>query len=207
MDVNFNELPSKDTIETTIKSLSDNGHLPEFLESGEDALKRIKEIIPQGSSIMNGASKTLEKIGFVDYLKSGNHGWDNLHEKILSEEDPEKQAILRSRATLSEYYLGSVHAVTEDGKFLIASNTGSQLSHIVYTSRNLIFVVGVQKIVSDINKAFERLNEYVIPLEDKRMQEAMGMHTYPSKILIVDKEQSFLQRKSHVLLVNESLGF
>lgn len=188
-------------------ALTERGHLPELVATRTDALARIKELIPNGASVMNGSSRTLDEIGLIAYLKGNEHGWNNLHAAIVAEEDPAKKAALRKQAVLSDYYLGSVHALTEAGEILIASNSGSQLPHIVYTSQNLIFVVGVQKIVSDLSSAMARLKEHVFPLEDKRMKEAGMGGSYISKMLIIDKEQPFMGRKSHIIFVNEALGF
>ncbi len=205
--MDYNTLASQDSIKKTINALKERGHLPHYVASRAEALLKIKELIPQDASVMNGASRTLEEIGFIGYLKESSHGWNNLHDAILDEKDEAKQAKLRKESVLSEYYLGSVHAVAETGEMLIASNSGSQLPHIVFTSPNLIFVVGAQKIVPTFAETFNRLEKHVVPLEDKRMQEVMGMGTYPSKILIVNKEQPFMGRKSHIILVNEKLGF
>jgi len=106
---------------------------------------------------MNGASRTLEEIGYVDYLKSGTHGWKNLHEEILAEKDPATQALLRKQSVLSDYYLGSAHAVTQTGELVIASNSGSQLPHLAYTSPNIILVVGTHKIVPTLQDALARI--------------------------------------------------
>src|SRR6185436_6978253 len=107
--MNYNTLATKEVIDETIKNLATNNVEGIFVETSKDALEKIKELIPAGASIMNGASRTLEQIGFVDYLKADQHGWNNLHEAILAEKDPAKQAILRKQAVLSDYYLGSVH--------------------------------------------------------------------------------------------------
>ena len=203
----YNTLASKEAIQKTIDALKERGHLPELVKSKAEALKRIKELIPKDASVMNGSSRTLQEIGFVDYLKEGKHGWNNLHAAILSEKDPAKQATVRKQSTLSDYYLGSVHAITETGEILIASNSGSQLPHIAFTSPSLVLVVGVQKITPTLAHAFDRLEKHVIPLEEEHMQKTLGMGTYPSKILVVKREQPFMGRKSHVIFVNESLGF
>jgi len=205
--MDYNTLASKDTMHKTMNALKERGHLPELVESRSEALEKIKALIPAGASVMNGSSRTLEEIGFVSYLKAGAHGWNNLHEAILNETDPVKQAALRKQAVLSDYFVGSIHAVCETGEMLIASNSGSQLPQVVFTSQNLIFVVGAQKIVPTLADAFDRLERHVIPLEDERMRMAMGMGTYASKILIVKREQPFMGRKSHVIFVNEKLGF
>ena len=200
-------MADKKIIDETIKNLALNGVEGIFVENGAVALEKIKELIPVGVSVMNGSSVTLEQIGFVDYLKGGKHGWNNLHDGILVEKDPVKQAGLRKQAVLSDYYLGSVHALAETGQFLIASNSGSQLPHITFTSASLIFVVGAQKIVPNIDEAFKRLNEYVIPLEDVRLMKQYGVHTFPSKVLVFNRENPMMGRKVRMIIVGETLGF
>ncbi len=205
--MNYDTLVSKEVIQKTIEALKERGHMPELVGSRAEALEKVKALIPAGASVLNGSSRTLEEIRFVTYLKEGKHGWNNLHEEILAEKDPAKQAALRKQSVLSDYYVGSVHAVAETGELLIASNSGSQIPHITFTSQNLIFVVGAQKIVPTPADMFDRLEKHVVPLEDERMQKAMGMGTYTSKVLIVRREQPFMGRKSHVIFVNEKLGF
>lgn len=205
--MNYDTLASEKIIQKTINALKERGHMAELVESRNEALAKIKEQIPAGATVMNGSSRTLEEIGFVQYLKDGKHGWSNLHEAILTEKDETKQATLRKQSVLSDYYLGSVHAVAETGELLIASNSGSQIPHIAFTSQNLIFVVGTQKIVPTLADAFDRLEKHVVPLEDERMQKSMGMGTYPSKILVIKREQPFMGRKSHIIFVNEKIGF
>ena len=156
---------------------------------------------------MNGASKTLDQIGFIEYLKSRKHEWNNLHEAIVAEKDRGKQMVLRKQASLSDYYLGSVHALTEKGEFIIASNTGSQLPHIVFTSPNLIFVVSTKKIVSTLADAMKRLEDHVVPLEDKSIMEKFNIHTMLSKIVIFKRENPMMGRKVRMILVDEDLGF
>ena len=204
---NYTILAKKETIDETIKNLATNGVETIQVETAKAALEKIKELIPKGASVMNGSSKTLEQIGFVDYLKSEDHGWNNLHKGILDEKNTEKQMMLRKHAVLSDYYLGSVHALSQTGEFIIASGSGSQLPHIVYTSPNLIFVVGAQKIVPNIQDAFKRLEEHVIPLEDINLMQKYNMHTYPSKILIFKRENPMFGRKVKMIIVNEVLGF
>jgi hypothetical protein len=203
----YDTLASQEIIDTTVASLTERGFIPHVVNTKDDALAFIKSQIPQGASVMNGASKTLEQIGFIEYLKSGAHGWNNLHEAIINEKDKEKQAVLRRQSVLSDYYLGSVHALAQTGEIVIASNTGSQLPHIVFTSPRIIFVVGVQKITQSLSDAMNRLIEHVVPLEDERMKKVYGMGTMVSKILTLQHENPMMGREVHILLVKESLGF
>jgi hypothetical protein len=203
----YDTLASKEVVNNIIPTLTERGYLPEIVATGADALARIKELIPAGASVMNGSSTTLQEIGFVDYLKEGKHGWKNLHADILAEKDQAKQALLRKQAVLSDFYLGSVHAVAETGELVIASNSGSQLPHIVYTSPNIIFVVSTQKIMPTLDAALDRLKIHVVPLEDERMKSVGMGGTFLSKLLILNREPGFSGRKVHILFVNEKLGF
>lgn len=205
--MNYALLATKDVVEKTTTALQTKGFDVTVVKNGAEALAKIKTLIPKGGSVMNGSSVTLEQIGFVEYLKSGNHGWNNLHEAIVKEKDPVKQAALRKEGVLSDYYLGSVHALTQTGEAIIASNTGSQLPHIVFTSPNLIFVVSTKKIVPTFTEGMKRLEEYVVPLEDKHMREKYGMGTSLNKIVIFKNENPKMGRKVHMILVEEDLGF
>jgi hypothetical protein len=203
----YASLATDEKINRTVEGLKSRNFEAILVNNGQEAVDNLKQLIPKGASVMNGSSMTLQEIGFIDYLKSDEHGWNNLHQAIVAEKDPAKQALLRKQAMSSDYYLGSVHALTERGEMVTASNTGSQLPNIAYGSENVILVVGAQKIVTDIPEAFERLENYVIGLEDQRMQKVFGMGTVHSKTLILHKERLNSGRKIRVIIVKESLGF
>lgn len=205
--MNYDTLADEETIKKTIAALAQRGVEALIVADGAEALAKIQEFIPQGASVMNGASRTLEEIGYVDYLKSGVHGWDNLHAKIFAEADRAKQSALRKQATMADFYLGSVHAIAETGEFIIGSNTGSQLSPIVFNSPNLIFVSGTQKIVPTLADALKRLEEYVVPLEDQNIMQKYNIHTMLSKIVIFNHENPMMGRKVRMILVRQKLGF
>ena len=205
--MDYTKLASKESVERTANALQTRNFQSVAFGSGKDALEYITGAIPAGASVMNGASVTLEQIGFVDYLKSGKHSWNNLHAAILAEQDKDKQAALRKQSVGSDYYLGSVHALTEGGELIIASNTGSQLPHLVFTSPNLILVVSTKKIVPMLADGFERLEKHVIPLEDVHMKEKYGVGTQHNKTVVLRSENPNMKRTVTVVLVNEDLGF
>lgn len=207
--MNFNTIANKETVLKTIAALKERGVIGEYIESKEAALERIQSLIPANSSVHAGASVTLDQIGFTDYLKSGTHGWNNMKEVILAEQDPNKQALLRKQAILSDFYLGSVHAVAETGEYVVGTNTASQIPQLVYSSQNVILVVSTKKIVPTLADAIRRLEEYVVPLEENRMRTvSSGAYgTMLSKELIVRNESPFNNRKVTMLLINEDVGF
>lgn len=205
--MSYGTLATTEVVESTMAALRAKGIDASVVANSSDVLKKIKELIPKGASVMNGASVTLEQVGFIEYLKGGDHGWNNLHEAIVMEKDPVKQGDLRKQALHSDYYLGSTHALAQTGELLIASNSGSQLPHIVFTSPNLVFVVSTKKIVPTLEDTYKRLSAHVIPLEDERALKAYGVHTAANKIVVFQGENSMMGRKVHVILVSEDLGY
>ncbi|MDE1924726.1 MAG: lactate utilization protein [Patescibacteria group bacterium] len=203
----YDTLAVADTVEKTATALKERNFLPIIVATKAEALAKIKELTPAGASVMNGSSRTLEEIGFIDYLKSGQHGWNNLHAAVFAEKDPAKQAALRKQSVISDFYLGSVHAVAQTGELFIASASGSQLPHLAYTSPNIILVVGGQKIAPTFEDAFARVRDYVYPLEDARMKSAGAAGSVFAKVLILEREPTFMGRKVHIIFVNEKLGF
>lgn len=199
--------PQQPAIDKALAALTANGFKPLFIKTKEEALSKIKELIPAGASVMSGASETLHEIGFKNYLKNGAHPWNNLQAPIVTEQDPATQHQLRRQAVISDFYLGSVHALSETGELIIASNTGSQLPHLVFTSPNIVLVVGLNKLVATLADGFTRLKEHVLPLEDERLKKEYGIPTTWAKTLILHQENPMFGRTVHVLIVNESLGF
>jgi hypothetical protein len=112
----YQTLPEKSVIDKTSSALLLRGITTHYAENKFEALKLLKEIIPPSAEVMTGSSVTLQQIGFTDYLKSGEHPWKNIKTEIVSEKDKTKQNELRKQSTLSEYFLVSVHAVTEKGR-------------------------------------------------------------------------------------------
>ena len=112
---------------------------------------------------------------------------------------------IRKLVGAPDYAAGSVHAVTEDGRVLIASNTGSQLGPYASSAGKVIWVVGAQKIVKDVNEGLRRIEEYSYPLEEVHMQELYKMSTNVNKVLIVNRE--IRPNRITMIIVKEELGF
>jgi LUD domain len=112
---------------------------------------------------------------------------------------------MRQLAAAPDWVVGSVHAVTGEGSLLIASASGSQLGPIVSGAGHVIFVIGAQKIVPDLDTGIRRINNYCFPLEDLRAREAYGVPSGLNNLLIVNR--AVLPGRITAILVNESLGF
>jgi L-lactate utilization protein LutC len=206
--MSFDALATMDQVQETIRAVTARGLKAEVLETGQDALARIRELIPAGSTVSSGASLTLREIGFEDLFKAGAHPWKNLKAEYLAEKDPARQSLLRRQSVLADYFLGSVHAVSLTGEVVVASMTGSQISPYAYAARNLIWVVGAQKITPTLEQAIRRVREYILPHENARMLESSGgkMGSRIGKLLIFEHEVPFLGRNVTLLFVNQKLG-
>jgi L-lactate utilization protein LutC len=204
--MSYDRLPPKQIIKKTVKALEDRGITSKFVETKEEAFSKLKSLIPPGSEIMLAGSTTLEQIGFVDLLVSKKHPWKNLKDKILAEKDPPRQWKLRKKSVMADYFIGSVQAVAETGELVIGSQGGSQVPSYAYSSDNVIWVVGAQKIVPTLEDGLKRLREYALPLTDKRMKNLGHSGTVIGKILIIERETNS-NRKVTLIFVNEKLGF
>ena len=202
----YDILASKEAIKIAMDSLKARNINVDLVTTKEDALQKINKMIPPGREVMTGGSTTLDQIGFTELLKSGKHPWKNLKDQILSEKDPVKQMGLRKKSITSEYFLASVHAVAETGEILIANATGSAIPSNAFSSENVIWIVGTQKIVPTLEEGFKRIREYCVPLEDKRMKSIGYSGTTIGKILIFEREINE-NRKINLIFVNEKLGF
>ncbi len=202
----YDILASDEVLKRTMEALKARNVNAEVVNSKEEALKKISSMIPPGKEVMTGGSTTLDQIGFTNLLKSGKHPWNNLKDKILSESDPAKQTELRKKSVTSEYFLGSVHAVVENGEIMMVNATGSSIPSASFSSDNVIWVVGTQKIVPSFEEGFKRIRDYCVPLEDKRMKSIGYPGTTIGKYLIFARE-TMENRKIHLIFVKEKLGF
>jgi hypothetical protein len=206
--MDYGTLPEIEQVHRTVEAVNARGVHAELVETKEAALERIKALIPPGCVVMTGSSVTLQQIGFEEILISGDHPWRNFKDDLLAEKDPTKQAAMRRQGTLAEYYLGSVNALAETGEIVFASGSGSQLPAYAYTSRNVIWVAGAQKITPTLDDALRRVREYVLPLEDER-QKSLGNKAGSriNRLLIIEGEPAYLRRNVTLVLVNQILGF
>ncbi|VVB71152.1 LUD domain protein [uncultured archaeon] len=202
---NWDVIPSDSEIESTIKAVKARGINVILVKNKFEALDALKKFIPAGSEVMNGSSTTLNEIGFGELLKSGNHKWKNLHAEILKETNPDKQADLRRKSACSEYFLGSVNAISKNGELVACDASGSRVTAYPGAAKNVILIAGVQKITDSLESAMKRIREYVFPLEDARAMKAYGMHSNTSKWVIIERE--FNPKRMTLILVKEKLGF
>lgn len=203
--MDWDRIPDQPTIDRTIAGLRERNFNPVFVPDRTAALNRLKQVIPAVAEVMTGSSTTLEEIGFIAYLVSNQHPWRNWKDRIFAEKDTTRQMDLRRLSTTAEYFLGSVQSVTEAGQVLGTDASGSRQGGYVYGAKYVIWVVGVNKMVSDLDMAFRRLREHCVPLEDARMKRAGFRGTFIGKMVVYEREG--IPDRITTILVGEKLGF
>jgi hypothetical protein len=200
----FAGLATDEQIKRTADALEANGIHTLIAENGAEAKRLFFEMIPNGAEVFLGASITLEKLGITDEIdKSGRY--DALRPRMFAMNRETQGKEIRKLGGTPDYAAGSVHAVTEDGHVLIASNTGSQLGPYASGAGKVIWVVGAQKIVKNVNEGLRRIDEYSLPLEDEHLQQLYHASTGVNKVLIVNRE--FRPNRITMIIVKEELGF
>lgn len=202
---NWSELASDESIQKTIAALKANGINAFVVKNKEEAKKKVLELLPKGAEVMDMSSVTIDTMKLPKEIQES--GIYNSVKNKLAKMDRKTQGLEMQRiGAAPEYAVGSVHAVTQDGKVIIASNTGSQLPAYAYGASHVIWVVGVQKIAANLDEGIKRIYEYVLPLESERVKKAYGMErSNVSKMLIINKENA--EGRLTLILVKEKLGF
>lgn len=203
--MNYTTIPSDETIQNTLEALKNNGINAYLVETAEQALEKIKELVPEQSEVFAMTSVTLDSTG-ISKLINESGKYDSVRNQLNSLDKSTQGREMRKLGAAPDFALGSVHAITSDGKLLIASNTGSQLPAYVYGAGKVIWVAGAQKIVTDEAEGVKRVYEYVLPLESDRAHKAYGVEgSYVSKLLQIYKEVN--PERAHIIIVKQNLGF
>ena len=188
----------------TIKALNENGISTFVVASGEEAKRKALELIPKGSEVFTFTSTTLEEIGLAKELNESGK-YNSLRSKFQKMDRNTQKKEMAQLAAAPDWAVGSVHAVTQDGKVIIASATGSQLAAYANGAQHILWIVGTQKIVKDVSSGVKRINEYALPLETERAKKAYGVGSFVAKLLILNKE--FVPNRITLIFVREKLGF
>jgi hypothetical protein len=200
----FAKLASDEQIERAAQALEGNGITTLIAQHGEEAEKMVFDLIPEGAEVFTASSQMLEQLGILAELERSEQ-YRLVREKLKKMDPKIQNREMEEMGATPEYILGSVHAVTEDGQVLVASNTGSQLAPYAASAAHVLWVVGAQKIVRDLDEGMRRIEEYAYPREDERLREAKGVPSGINKVLWVNKE--IRKGRTTMIIVKEELGY
>jgi hypothetical protein len=199
----FTALPDDQTLAATVLALEEHGFSVEVVDDLDAARDAVLAPIPDGASVMTNTSITLQETGIAEAIDDGGP-FDSARNKMFALDFATQFQEMKAIAGQPDFALGSVHAVAHDGTLVIASASGSQLASYAWGARNVIFVVGTQKLVPSVEAARERIYEYSLKLEDARAYAAYGQNSRVGKILEIHQEDP---GRIHVILIRQSVGF
>jgi L-lactate utilization protein LutB len=153
-------------IKRTMENLEKHNISAYRAEDEEEALKKIGELIPEGSTIGIGGSMTLFEIGAIDFIRKGNYKVLDRYKEGLT---PAEMKEIFRKGFFADAYLTSSNAVTENGELYNVDGTGNRVASMLYGPDRVIVIVGINKLVKDIEEAVLRVEETAAPANTKRL--------------------------------------
>jgi L-lactate utilization protein LutC len=191
-------------IHRTVASLRERGFEVQIVADGEAAREAVLNLIPDGAEVHQASSTTLDQIGLTEAVTTSGR-FDAVRPRLFAMDRATQGAEIRRLSSAPAWMLGSVHAITETGSLVTASKSGSQLGPYAAGAGKVVLVAGTNKIVSDLDEAFQRIEDHSLPLEDARARKAYGMPSSVDKVLVLHSEA--IPGRTTVILIRESLGY
>jgi L-lactate utilization protein LutB len=162
-------------IERTIESLNKNNMDGYFVRNEEELQQKIKEIMKEKDTVSVGGSMTLFETGIIDLLRNGDYNFLDRYKEGLT---PEEITEIYRKTFYADTYLVSSNAITENGELYNVDGRGNRVAAMIFGPDKVIVVVGVNKIVKNLDDAIKRNREIAAPANTVRL----GMQTPCAKV-------------------------
>jgi hypothetical protein len=176
----------------------------------------MEEIFPGtgAKSVSWGGSMTLMASGICDAIKNvpGLEILDTFDRTFT----PEENLALRRRSLLVDLFIAGTNAVTEEGVLVNLDMLGNRVGAINFGAKNVIILLGRNKIVPDLDAAMFRVKNYAAPANAMRLDKKTPCTktSYCEECKSPDRicnvwsitEKSFPKGRIRVILINQDLG-
>ncbi len=202
-----------------LKSTLEGNNFEVFLALNVEETKTIvmEKIIPsiKPKSVSWGGSMTFTATGLYDILKNDPDlkVIDPYDKSVSSEETIER----RRQSLLVDLFLAGTNAVTEAGQLVNLDMVGNRIAGITFGPKNVIVLIGRNKIVPDLESAMFRIKNYAAPVNTMRLgkKTPCAKTSYCEECKSPDRicntwtitEKSFPRGRVKVVLINEEFGF
>ncbi len=199
-------------IEKTMRHLEHNQMQAFYVETKEEVIPKLKELLKEGETVAVGGSVTLDECGVLDFLREGRYNFLDRYAEGLSRE--ETMEIFR-QSFLADTYLGSANALTEKGEIYNVDGNGNRIAAYAFGPKSVIFVCGYNKIVKDLDSAVHRVKEIAAPANcvrlkiDSACSKTGACMSCNHEICCDYLVQAYQRQKDRikVILVGEELGY
>lgn len=154
-------------IEIILEGLRRRHHVPVFVETSKDAIEKILGLIPEKAVVGIGDSTTVAQIGVKESLKKRGttvlDGYDRGRSYTSARDYEEFHDKLVERSAMCDVFLTGTNAVTRDGRLVNVDAMGNRTAGMFWGHPKTIIVVGTNKIVRDLDEAFNRIRKVIAP--------------------------------------------
>ena len=159
------ELRNSRLAERMIKNLARRNMQAFYCPTAEEAVGKVLELIPAGSSVTWGGSMTIRDIGIPDALRA--KGCYDVLDRDLVEGD-EAKVQMYVRAFTTDVYLSSANAISEDGVIVNIDGNGNRVAAITWGPKKGIFIIGTNKVAQTVEAALARARSTASPINAAR---------------------------------------
>jgi len=195
------------------KALEGNGFSARYVETKDTAKEAALGLIPNGASVGIPSTVTIRELGLPEVLELRGHKVFHHWASLSSEE--RIQMFMGENA--SDVFLTSSNAVTLDGILVNIDASANRVSAMAWTSKRIIFVIGINKVCRDVESAVQRIKDIATPMNAIRLNANVPCKSVghcvncnsPERLcralLILERVPT--SRDAHVILVGEPLGY
>lgn len=204
----------EERIERIMEALRANRMKPYYAENSAAACNIVRELVKGDKLITSGGSMTLNECGVIDMLKKEFGG---AYLDRSSGKDREEVEEIMRKAFVSDTFLASTNALTENGELYNVDGNGNRVSAMIFGPKQVIVVTGVNKIVKDLKEAEKRVEQTAAPMNTVRLEKntpcaKMGVcgHCHSDDRICcayVTLSQQRVPDRIKVIIVGEKLGY
>jgi len=201
-------------VERTMENLKKNNMEAFYVQDEKELLGKVQEFINEGDTVSVGGSMTLFETGVMDMLRNGKYNFLDRYKPGLTKEEIIK--IYRDSFSANAYFTSS-NAVTENGELYNVDGNGNRVAAMLYGPDKVIVIVGINKIVKDVNEAVERNRRIAAPANAKRLNKktpcaTLGYCTECNSPERICSEYTLIRRQGNkdrikVIIVGKELGY
>jgi hypothetical protein len=149
-----------------IRALKKNGFDAEYFQTGKEVAKKVMEIAAPYQIVGVGGSVTIRDLNIMEPLKrQGKTVLD--HWTGITPGQEEDMRIRRGHLTC-DLFLTSTNAITLKGEIVNIDGAGNRTNAMSFGPKKVVFLVGINKIVKDIEEGIRRIHEVCTPLNCRR---------------------------------------
>ncbi len=201
-------------IEKTMKALQRNKMKPYYVENRDELYNIVRSLIRDDKLITAGGSMTLKESGVTELLMNEYKG---IYIDRSQGTNPEEVEEILRKAFVSDTFFASTNALTEEGELYNVDGKGNRVSAMIYGPKQVILVVGINKLVADMGEAVMRVEQIAAPKNTVRLNcdtpcavtGGCGHCHSDGRICCsyVRLSQQRVADRIKVIIVNENLGY